>query len=67
MERTLSSSEEGSPRGVGDTGSPDPHPETRSERRAGPELLPDLTSDDADLVEGRDDDWYLTERPPHHG
>ena len=36
------------------------------------ELLPSQTTDDSDegwgdRPSGRDDDWYLAERPPHHG
>jgi hypothetical protein len=35
-------------------------------------VLPDITSDEQDAGWGdeptrRDDDWYLSERPPHHG
>lgn len=34
------------------------------------DVLPDTTSDERDPREraerGRDDDWYLTNRPPHH-
>jgi hypothetical protein len=30
-------------------------------------LLPDQTSDEEDLVDTHSDDWYQSERPPHHG
>jgi hypothetical protein len=35
-------------------------------------VLPDVTSDErgagwGDEPTRRDDDWYLSERPPHHG
>ena len=35
-------------------------------------VLPDVTSDErgsgwGDEPSRRDDDWYLSERPPHHG
>jgi len=35
-------------------------------------VLPDVTSDERDTGWGdepshRDDDWYRSERPPHHG
>lgn len=33
---------------------------------AGPALLPDRTSDEADLVSPTPDEWYEQERPPHH-
>jgi hypothetical protein len=30
-------------------------------------LLPEQTGDDEGLVDARGDDWYIEERPPHHG
>ncbi|MFN8126303.1 MAG: hypothetical protein U0R64_07340 [Candidatus Nanopelagicales bacterium] len=46
----------------------DPNEPPRSRDDSGEhELLPDVTADDRDMVERRDDDWYADERPPHHG
>lgn len=33
----------------------------------GASLLPDATTDERELVQHREDDWYQQERPPHHG
>ncbi len=30
-------------------------------------VLPDVTSDERGLADSRGDDWYLGNRPPHHG
>jgi hypothetical protein len=41
-------------------------------RQRGEDLVPQRSSDEAELGWGDDpgqygDDWYLAERPPHHG
>jgi hypothetical protein len=30
-------------------------------------LLPEQTTDDDELIDPRPDEWYLHEKPPHHG
>ncbi len=41
-------------------------PEPRAPKPESSDLLPEQTRDDADLVTEHRDDWYLSERPPHH-
>jgi len=46
--------------------------ETGASRQSGERVLPQRSSDEQDVgwgdaPAGYDDDWYLAERPPHHG
>ncbi|HST46720.1 hypothetical protein [Jatrophihabitans sp.] len=51
---------------------PPSSPSAGPRRQAGEDLLPQRSSDEAELGWGDrpdqyGDDWYLAERPPHHG
>jgi hypothetical protein len=39
----------------------------RRNRKPAPPLLPDVTKDESGAQTAFDDDWYLEQRPPHHG
>jgi hypothetical protein len=54
-----------------DAGAGSGKPERREQAAEQP-VLPDVTEDERDVGWGdersaRDDEWYLRERPPHHG
>jgi hypothetical protein len=56
----------------GETLQPSSSPSAAPQRQPGEDLLPQRSTDEAELGWGDGpgeygDDWYLAERPPHHG